>query len=68
MLVLIKSFFGGKQLPIEEVSQVKYLGVFFDEKFSWKKLIQYIYSKLSSDSRALMKLRNYVYSSLSRLH
>ena len=34
-----KKFFGGKQLPIEEVSQVKYLGVFFDEKFSWKKLI-----------------------------
>ena len=45
---------------IEEVSQIKYLGVFFDEKLSWKKHIQYIYSKLSSGSWALLKLWNYV--------
>ena len=45
---------------VEEVSQIKYLGVFFDEKLSWKKHIQYIYSKLFSGSWALLKLRNYV--------
>ena len=31
---------------IEEVSQIKYLGVFFDEKLSWKKQIQYIFKTI----------------------
>ena len=42
---------------IEQVNEIKYLGVIFNDKLSWKSCI---WSKLSSDSWALLKLRNYV--------
>ena len=46
----------------EQVDQIKYLGVNFDEKLTWKIHIQYRYicNRLSSGSWALLKLRNYV--------
>ena len=45
---------------LEQVDQIKYLGVNFDEKLTWKTHIQYICNRLSSGSWALLKLRNYV--------
>ena len=45
---------------IEQVSQLKYLVVIIDTKVSWKPYIQYLCSKLSSGSWALLKLRAYV--------
>ena len=45
---------------IEQVNEIKYLGVIFNDKFSWKSHIQHVCSKLSSGSWALLKLRNYV--------
>ena len=48
-------------LKIEQVSQIKYLlGITFDDKVTWKPHIQEICSKLSSGSRAILKLRQYV--------
>ena len=44
----------------EQVNQIKYLGIVFDDKLTWKPHIQQVCSKLSSGSRALLKLRNYV--------
>jgi len=49
---------GSKDL--EQVNQIKYLGVMFDDKLSWRPLIQLVCSKLSRVSWALLKLRNYV--------
>ena len=45
---------------LEQVDQIKYLGVNFDEKLTWKIYIQYICNRLSSGSWALLNLRNYV--------
>ena len=45
---------------IEQVSQIKYLGITFDDKLTWKPHIQRICSKLSSGSWAILKLRQYV--------
>ena len=45
---------------IEQVSQIKYLGITFDDKLTWKAHIPQICSKLSSGSWALLKLRQYV--------
>ena len=47
---------------IEQVNEVKYLGVIFNDKLSWKShiLVQHVCSKLSNGSWALLKLRNYV--------
>ena len=45
---------------IEQVNEIKYLGVIFNDKLSWKSHIQHVCSKLSSGSWALLKLRNYV--------
>ena len=45
---------------LEQVEQIKYLGVIFDEKLSWKAHFKHLCSKLSSGSWALQKLRNYV--------
>ena len=45
---------------LEQVDQIKYLGVNFDEKLTWKIHIQYICNRLSSGSWALLKLRNNV--------
>ena len=42
---------------IEQVNEIKYLGVIFNDKLSWKSHIQHVYS---SGSWALLKLRNYV--------
>ena len=45
---------------IEQVSQIQYLGITFDDKLTWKPHIQQICSKLSSGSWAILKLRQYV--------
>ena len=45
---------------IEQVTQIKYLGVTFDNKLTWKPHIQEICSKLSSGSWAILKLRQYI--------
>ena len=45
---------------IEQVSQIKYLGITFDDKLTWKPHNQQICSKLSSGSWAILKLRQYV--------
>ena len=45
---------------LEQVDQIKYLGVIFDEKLSWKAHVKHLCSKLSSGSWTLLKLRNYV--------
>ena len=45
---------------IEQVNEIKYLGVIFNDKLSWKSHIQHVCSKLSNGSWALLKLRNYV--------
>ena len=45
---------------IEQVNEIKYLGVIFNDKLSWKSHIQHVYSKLSTGSWGLLKLRNYV--------
>ena len=44
----------------EQVSQIKYLGIKFDDKLTWKPHIQQICSKLSSGSWAILKSRQYV--------
>ena len=49
---------------IEQVSLLKYLGVIIDNKLKWKPHIQYLCSKLSSCSLALLKLGAYVNISL----
>ena len=45
---------------IEQVNEIKYLGVIFNDKLSWKSHMQHVCSKLFSGSWALLKLRNYV--------
>ena len=45
---------------IEQVNEIKYLGVIFNDKLSWKSHIQHVCPKLSNGSWALLKLRNYV--------
>jgi len=45
---------------IEQVKEIKYLGVIFNDKLSWRPRIKHVCSKISSDSWALLKLRNYV--------
>ena len=38
----------------------KYLGVFLDDKLTWKKHIEHIETKLSDSSGAMYKLRKYI--------
>ena len=45
---------------IEQVQQMKYLGIVFDGKLTWKSQIQHICTKFSKGSWALLKLRDYV--------
>ena len=45
---------------IERVRQIKYLGVIFDGKLTWRPHIKYLCCKLSSGSWALYKLKSYV--------
>ena len=45
---------------IEQVNEIKYLGVIFSDKLSWKSHIQHVCSKVSNGYWALLKLRNYV--------
>ena len=45
---------------IEQVSKIKYLGITFDDKLTWKPHIQQICSKLSSGSWARLKSIQYV--------
>ena len=45
---------------IEQVSQLKYLGVIIDNKLNSKPHIQYLCAKLFSGSWSLLKLRAYV--------
>ena len=44
---------------IEQVNEIMYLSVIFNDKLSWKSHIQHVCSKLSS-SCALLKLTNYI--------
>ena len=46
---------------IEQVNEIKYLGVIFNDKLCWKFHIQHTCSKLANASWALLKLRNYMY-------
>ena len=48
------------QHKLELVSQIKYLGITFEDKSTWKPHIQQICSKLSSGSWAILELRQYV--------
>ena len=45
---------------IEEVLQIKYLGIVFDNKLTWESHIHQLCSKVSKGSWALLKLRKYV--------
>jgi len=45
---------------IEQLKQIKYLGMIFHDRLSWKAHIQHMCSKVSSGFWALLKLRNYV--------
>ena len=45
---------------IEQVNEIKYLGVMFNDKLSWKSHKQHVCLKLSNGSWALLKLRNYI--------
>ena len=49
---------------IEPVKQMKYLGIVFDDKLTWKSHIQHICTKFSKGSWALLKLRYYVHISM----
>ena len=49
-----------RKTSIEQVNEIKYLGVIFNDNLSWKSHIQHVCSKLSSGSWALLKLRNYI--------
>ena len=44
-----------------QVSEIKYLGIMFDNKLTWKPHIKQLCTKLSRGSWAILKLRNYVY-------
>ena len=48
---------------LEQVSEIKYLGIMFDNKLTWKPHIKQLCTKLSKGSWAILKLRNYVYLS-----
>ena len=48
---------------LEQVSEIKYLGIMFDNKLTWKPHIKQLCTKLSRGSWAILKLRNYVYLS-----
>ena len=45
---------------IEQVNEIKYLGVIFNDKLYWKFHIQHVSSKLSSGSWPRLELRNYI--------
>ena len=45
---------------LEHVSEIKYLGMMFDDKLTWKPHIKQLCTKLSRGSWAILKLRNYV--------
>jgi len=53
---------------IEEVSEIKHLGITFDNKLFWKPHIQHTYTKLASGSWALLNIRNYVDISTLKMH
>ena len=63
-------------VTLNEVDEVKYLGVIFDNKFNWHKHISYLCSKLSRSVGILSKLRYFtniptliqVYNSLVKSH
>ena len=52
---------------IEQVSQIKYLGITFDDKLTWKLHIQQICSKLSSGSLAILKLGSGYFASRGKI-
>ena len=47
-------------ITLEKVNTIKYLGVIFDERFSWRNHVSYICTKLSQSVGVLSKLRYYV--------
>ena len=54
------NIFVGKNSPIEQVNQYKYLGLIIDDKLSWKAHIQYLKSKLSKALGLLFRVRRYL--------
>ena len=54
------NIFVGKNSPIEQVSQYKYLGLIIDNKLNWKAHIQYLKSKLSKALGLLFRVRRYL--------
>jgi len=53
---------------IEDVSEMEYLGITFDNKLSWKPHIQHTCTKLASGTWALLNIRNYVDISTLKLY
>ena len=47
-------------ITLEKVRSIKYLGVIFDERFSWGNHVSYLCTKLSKSVGVLSKLRYYV--------
>ena len=48
---------------LEQLSEIKHLGIMFDDKLTWKPHIKQLCTKLSRGSWAILKLRNYVHLS-----
>ena len=44
---------------VERVTQIKYLGITFDDKLTWKSHFNDVCSKLSSGSWAILKFKPY---------
>ena len=47
-----------KKHKLEQVNQIMYLGIVFDDKLTWKRHIPRVCPKLSGGLWALLKLRN----------
>ena len=47
-------------VTIEKTDHIKYLGVFLDEKLSWKKNIAYVCSRIAWNTGIFAKLRHYM--------
>ena len=61
----IKIYIGSDELEHKEIA--KYLGLYFDNRLSWNKHVQYTNSKISRGLGILKKIRNYVQEKTSTL-